>query len=129
MARILIKCPRTEHYIFTGIEMPADLLHFLPEPQKPVFCPHCRIDHAWRRLDATPIEPRRWSEVPRVEDCLLRADANAAAANRATTLRQRALCHWMELTWLRLAKDFEYLASLDRRHRLNGRPGPGSSSS
>lgn len=114
MARILIKCPRTQNYIFTGIEVPADLLAFLPEPQEPVYCRHCGVAHTWRRGDATPVDPRHWSEVPRVEDCLIRADENAAAAARATTLRQRALAHWMELTWLRLADDFAYLAKLDR---------------
>src|SRR6185503_19033789 len=54
--------------------------------------------------------PRGWSEVPRAEDCLQRADESAAVAARTTT--------WMERTWLKLAEEFEFLAQMDRAHHI-----------
>ena len=103
MAKILIKCPRTDRYVFTGLELPADVFALLPEAQDPVFCPYCRHEHGWQRRDGLPIDPTRWSEVPRAEDCLQRADESAAVAARSTSPRQRDLYSWMERTWLKLA--------------------------
>jgi hypothetical protein len=120
MAKILIKCPRTDRYIFTGIDVPADVFALLPEPQEPVFCPFCRAEHRWRRRDGTPIDPRRWSGVPRAEDCLLRADESAVAAENTTDVRRRELYRWMEQKWLKLAAEFELLAEMDRCHDLTG---------
>jgi hypothetical protein len=48
MARIVIKCQYTGHYVFTGIEM---------RPQSQivggrVFCPYCAAEHSWSSGEA-----------------------------------------------------------------------------
>jgi hypothetical protein len=47
MSMLVIRCPRTEHEVLTGIE--TDPLSFQELPDILVYtpCPHCGIDHAW----------------------------------------------------------------------------------
>ena len=121
MARVLIQCPRTGYYVYTGVETAPDALDLLPEDPAPVQCPFCHASHSWRRSQATLVDPTvAWSEIPRAEDCLQRAVESARMAQTSSSPRERDFYQRMEKKWSQLAKDFEFLAQLDRRHDLTG---------
>ena len=52
MARIVIRCQYTGHYIFTGFDTKT-----APESGGRIFCPYCAAEHVWvgseARLDET----------------------------------------------------------------------------
>jgi hypothetical protein len=50
--RILIKCPTTGKYVYTGFTMEPALFDVTPIEAYPVECPHCRQMHAWQKKDA-----------------------------------------------------------------------------
>lgn len=55
MARIVIRCQYTGHYIFTGLETRPDSVVVGGR----IFCPYCAADHIWNCNDARFDEPRR----------------------------------------------------------------------
>ena len=54
MARIVIRCQYTGHYVFTGIETRPDSV----VAGGRIYCPYCATDHVWScheaRMDAAP---------------------------------------------------------------------------
>ena len=48
MARIVIRCQYTGHYVFTGIETRTDSVIAGGR----IFCPYCATDHVWTCNDA-----------------------------------------------------------------------------
>lgn len=47
MARIVIRCPYTGHYVFTGF----DTLTSPTVASEHVFCPYCVSEHVWNRAE------------------------------------------------------------------------------
>lgn len=54
MARIVVRCQYTGHYVFTGVEMQAGSAIAGGR----VYCPYCAVEHVWSCTDAR-IEPAR----------------------------------------------------------------------
>ena len=55
MARIVIRCQYTGHYVFTGIET---------RPESAIaggriYCPYCAADHVWTCNEARLEQPRK----------------------------------------------------------------------
>ncbi len=48
MARIVIRCQHTGHYIFTGIETRQDSVVVGGR----IYCPYCAADHVWTCSEA-----------------------------------------------------------------------------
>jgi hypothetical protein len=48
MARIVIRCQYTGHYVFTGI----DTKRHPPVTGGRIFCPYCVADHVWTATEA-----------------------------------------------------------------------------
>ena len=54
MARIVVRCQYTGHYMFTGL----DSSHVRYAQGGRVFCPYCAADHVWSSNEARVDEPR-----------------------------------------------------------------------
>ena len=53
MAILLVKCPRTDRPISTGIEIhDAETLINLPDVCSRINCPECGLEHVWRTREA-----------------------------------------------------------------------------
>lgn len=52
MAMVMIRCPATGHPAFTGIEMDASSVNFVPPINARLKCPRCGETHIWSILDA-----------------------------------------------------------------------------
>jgi hypothetical protein len=52
MAKIIIRCQYTGHYVFTGI----DTKRTQPVSGGRIFCPYCAADHVWSCSDARAID-------------------------------------------------------------------------
>jgi hypothetical protein len=50
--RILIKCPATGKFIYTGFAMDPAIFEFSPVELNPVECPICKGTHRWTKKDA-----------------------------------------------------------------------------
>ncbi len=55
MARVVIRCQYTGHYVFTGIDTARSPM----VSGGRIFCPYCVADHVWSCADAKTEEPRR----------------------------------------------------------------------
>jgi hypothetical protein len=59
MARIVIRCQHTGHYIFTGIETQPESVVVGGR----IFCPYCAADHVWTcseaRFDEQSVSERK----------------------------------------------------------------------
>ena len=59
MARIVIRCQYTGHYVFTGFDTQTSQ----PMAGGRIFCPYCVAEHVWSsteaRLDERPSERRQ----------------------------------------------------------------------
>jgi len=114
MATILLRCPSTGKYLSTGIEAEPETFWALPDLAAPVRCLHCRSVHDFAKRQALLVDPNRWSEHPKVEDCLIKATECAESAASARP-RNRTFYLRLEQQWLKLAKEFERLARADGR--------------
>ncbi len=110
MATVLIQCPHTGRYFSTGIEVDPDTFELLPDTATQLPCPHCGKDHAFAKSRATLVDPNRWSEDPKIEDCLRKATECADLASKARARSRRQLFLRLEQQWVRLAHDFERIA-------------------
>jgi hypothetical protein len=119
---VLIQCPHTGRHFSTGIETSADGFELLPAVQQPVQCPFCHNEHRWTKRDAILVTPDRWSDVPEIEDCFLKAVENAERAAAAKKQEQREFHHRMERKWLGLAEGYRFLSEVARRHEDTMRP-------
>ena len=54
MARIVIRCQYTGHYVFTGL----DTAQHPPAAGGRIFCPYCAADHVWSATEARHDEPQ-----------------------------------------------------------------------
>jgi len=108
MAMVLIRCPTTGKYAATGIETDPDTFKALPDVGDTVDCRHCGRPHRFTKPAAILVNPERWSEHPKVEDCLIKASECAESAAGARP-RQRKFYLRLEQQWLKLAKEFERL--------------------
>ena len=52
MNRILIKCPATGKFIYTGFAMDPDIFMLSPIELNPIECPACKKKHSWTNNDA-----------------------------------------------------------------------------
>ena len=64
MARVMIKCPQTGDWVFTGIETDTETFERLPDASAQLQCPQCGLDHVWRKADAELIEGPRTIDSP-----------------------------------------------------------------
>jgi predicted RNA-binding Zn-ribbon protein involved in translation (DUF1610 family) len=110
VATVLIQCSYTGRYFSTGIEIDPDTFELLPETATHVPCPHCGQEHVFAKSRATLVDPNRWSESPKVEDCLRKATECAELAGKARSRTRRQLFLRLEQQWVRLANDFERIA-------------------
>jgi hypothetical protein len=109
MLVVLIKCPRTGHYLSAGINTSAECFEQLAEPQPPVNCPFCSRDHFWTKRDAILVPPDRWSAIPEVQACLMKAMESAEQAAAALNDVDRQLHLRAERKWLGLASGYRLL--------------------
>jgi hypothetical protein len=116
MALALIKCREKDRYISTGVDIAPDMWDLLAEGPRTVHCPYCRKEHAWTKRDALLVDPEQWSELPEIEDCLLRAVENSERAASAKHAKDRDFYLRIERKWLGLADGFRWIADLERRH-------------
>ena len=116
---VLIRCPKTGRHLSTGIETSLECFELLADVQPPVKCPFCNKEHTWTKRQAILAQPNRWSEVPEIEDCFIKANENAERAARAIKVEDRALYHRMERKWLGLADGYRYLCEIEQRHGLS----------
>ena len=91
MATILLRCPSTGKYLSTGIEAEPETFWALPDLAAPVRCPHCRSVHDFAKRQALLVDPNRWSEHPKVEDCLIKATECVGGGPSARDVRVDAL--------------------------------------
>jgi len=110
VATVLIQCSQTGRYLSTGMDIDPDTFESLPETATQVPCPHCGQPHAFAKSRAILVDPNRWSENPKVEDCLLKATECAELAAQARAGSRRQLFLRLEQQWVRLANDFERIA-------------------
>lgn len=110
MATVLIQCSQTGRYLSTGMDVDPDTFELLPDTAAQVPCPHCGQQHALDKSRAILVDPNRWSENPKVEDCLLKATECAELAAKARAHSRRQLFLRLEQQWVRLANDFERIA-------------------
>ena len=54
MARIVVRCQYTGHYVLTGIESRPDA----PVAEGHVFCPYCTAEHVWTCNEARLAQAR-----------------------------------------------------------------------
>ena len=113
---VLIQCPHTRRHFSVGLETtPEDFERALPADGRAA-CPFCHGEHAWTKHDAILAEPNRWSDVPEVEDCFIKAMKNAELAAVARKQEQREFHQRMERKWLGLAEGYRFLSEVARRH-------------
>ena len=117
MALVLIPCPRTGHRISTGIEIDPDSFDLSQDGPKAAQCPFCRKEHVWTKRKAILVDPNRWSDVPEVDDCFIKAVENSERAASAKRAADRDFYLRMERKWLGLAEGLRWIADLERRHR------------
>jgi len=117
VATVLIQCSHTGRYLSTGIDVDPDTFALLPEVAIQIPCPHCGREHAFSKGRAILVDPGRWSENPKVEDCLLKATECAELAGKARARTRRKLFLRLEQQWVRLADDFQRIAD---RNAENG---------
>ena len=110
MATVLIQRSQTGRYLSTGMDVDLDTFELLPETAAQVSCPHCGKQHAFDKSRAILVDPNRWSENPKVEDCLIKATECAELAAKARAPNRRQLFLRLEQQWVRLANDFERIA-------------------
>ena len=55
MAKIVIRCQYTGHYVFTGIDTRSNP-HITGGR---IYCPYCAADHLWTCTDARNDEPKK----------------------------------------------------------------------
>jgi len=122
MLVVLIRCPHTGRFFSTGIETSPDEFEKLPALRRPAQCPFCGNEHSWTKREATLAPPERWSDVPEVEECFLKAMENAEQAAAAKKHEQRDFYHRMERKWLGLAEGYRFLSEVARRHEHAIRP-------
>jgi hypothetical protein len=115
---VLIRCPKTGRYVSTGINSDPELLSFSSNVRHRIECPYCRKEHAWAKRDAVFCDPERWSDVPQVEDCFLKAAENAERAAAASRDEERQFYLKLEKKWLGLADGFRRIADVDRRYSI-----------
>src|SRR5262249_54974377 len=92
------------------MDIDPETFELLPETATQVPCPHCGKQHAFAKSRAILVNPNRWSENPKVEDCLLKATECAELAAKARAPSRRQLFLRLERQWLRLANDCEHIA-------------------
>ena len=115
MPLILIQCPKTQKYLSTGIEVPPNNLEILQRDVAPAKCPYCGKEHRWTKQDAILVPADKWSELPQVQECLMKAIKSAQMAAAATSEEQRNDCLRMERKWVSMAEGYRFLAEVDRR--------------
>jgi hypothetical protein len=54
-ARVLIRCPRTERPVYTGLNLDWSALEACDLPEQKVVCPECGEEHVWSKPDAVPV--------------------------------------------------------------------------
>ncbi len=123
MLAVLIRCPSTGRHISTGIETSSECVALLTGIQQPMQCPFCRKEHRWTMRDAILVPPDRWSDVPEIEDCFLKAVENAEHAAAAKKDEQRQFYLRMERKWLGLADGYRFISEVERLHGDVDRPG------
>ena len=62
MARIVIRCQYTGHYVFTGIETRPDSVVVGGR----IYCPYCAADHVWTCNEAQLDHPNKTARKPLV---------------------------------------------------------------
>ena len=116
MPLVLIRCPKTGRYVSTGINAEPAYFNSPLSTRRRIDCPYCGKEHAWGHRDAVLCDPSRWSDVPQVEDCFLKAAENAERAAAASRDEERQFYLKLEKKWLGLADGFRRIADVDRRH-------------
>ena len=96
--------------------MTRENFELLPDIERRAECPFCHSEHGWRKHIAILAAPNRWSDVPEVEDCFVKAIKNAELAAAARKQEQREFHHRMERKWLGLAEGYRFLSEVARRH-------------
>jgi hypothetical protein len=122
MLTVLFRCPNTGRHFSTGVETSPDEFELLPVLQQPLQCPFCKREHRWTKRDAILAPSERWSDVPEVEECFLKAMESAWRAAAAKKHAQRDFYQRMERKWLGLAEGYRFLSEVARRHGEGVRP-------
>jgi hypothetical protein len=115
VALFLIRCTRTGRYISTGVEADPDSFDADADIRHRVECPLCGKEHVWRKRDAIPTDPGKWSDVPEVMECFRRAQESADRAAAARNAREREFYSRMERKWLGIAEGYGWMADLEKR--------------
>ena len=68
------------------------------------------------KRNALLVDPNRWSDVPQVDDCFIKAVENSERAASAKRAADRDFYLRMERKWLGLAEGLRWIADLERRH-------------
>jgi len=110
VATVLIQCSHTGRYLSTGIDLDPDTFERMPETAMQVPCRHCGKAHPFSKSRAILVDPNRWSESPKVEDCLRKATECAELAGQARSRSRHQLFLRLEQQWVRLAADFQRIA-------------------
>src|SRR5689334_9930287 len=118
MPLVLLKCQVTGRFLSAGFETDPDTLAALPDVLAPIPCPHCGGQHVLTKRGCLLVDPNRWAEDPKVEDCYLRATecAELAASAQAPSRKRQFLR--MEQQWLRLAADYQKMAQATRLPKM-----------
>jgi hypothetical protein len=116
MAVVLIRCPRTGRCLSTGDEADPDSLDLVLNGPKSIECPFCRKEHVWTKRDAMLVDPDKWSDVPEIEDCFIKAVENSERAASAKHEAERDFYLRMERKWLRIAEGYRWITDIERRH-------------
>jgi hypothetical protein len=103
MSVVLVQCPRTSRYISTGIETDDNGFDLLVGGPKIAQCPCCRKEHVWTKRNAMLVDPAKWSDVPEIQNCFLKAMENAEHAAATKRAGDREFYLRMERKWLKLA--------------------------
>ena len=119
MGVVLVQCPRTGRYISTGVETDNNGFNLLIERPKTVQCPCCRKEHVWTKRNAMLVDPAKWSEVPEIQNCFLKAIENSEHAAATKRADDREFYLRMERKWLKLADGFRGMPDLERRQGLS----------
>ena len=116
MALVLVQCPRTGRCISTGVETGPDGTDLCLDGPKTIHCAFCRKEHVWAKRNALLVDPDKWSDVPEIEDCFIKAVENSERVAFAKRAADRDFYLRMERKWLGLADGFRWIADLERRH-------------
>jgi hypothetical protein len=115
MPIVLIKCPKSGRHFATGLEISTEGNDFLDSVRQSALCPYCKKEHRWTKQDAILVPSDRWSEIPEVQECYLRAIESAEKASKATKSADRDFHSRMERKWLGLAEGYEVIVQVERR--------------